>query len=721
MLLIGKTWRIASPECVDESVDVASFLLTNRGIESEEEKKEFLSPNPLAWHDPFLFEQMKQAVDLIVDAIANKKKILIYGDYDADGVAATSIFVRYFRSHNCYVSYLVPRRTEHGYGLTDYIIDDVLEAKPYLLITVDCGISNADTIERIKQAGIKVIVTDHHTVRSTVPQADAVICAKVDDCKYPFLELCGAGVALKTVEALGKDGRYKVYPEVWKQAMELAGIATIADLVPMINENRTIAKKALQSMANPSNLGVRVMNEMLMTRDDKPDETYISFCLVPRINAAGRLYDSSDAMKLFLSDDEKEVILAAKALNEQNEERKQIEAKVYDEAIEQVESNNRPLKWQITNTQGPVVVYSQNWHPGVLGIVAGKLAAHFSRSTIVFAQDPMNHENVRGSGRAFGEFDLFDAVEKVSELCESFGGHKKAAGLVVSKKNLPKFMELLESKCVEESSKDDDTCKLVDNDAIDVDMVIPFAKISNETLEAVKSIGPYGIANAKPTFVTRSVIVSSTHLMSEGQHLRLEVFDGASNDDEVVKSSIVSVVGFGMGEFAHVISPGDVVDIAYTMAEYTYRGITSLSLHLRDIKPCNREGLVWIKPEVPEQLYSNKLDIKQISKLLKAGNEKELLIPDEKHFSACYRTIKENFGQGVSTVDCDLLARYIYSFSHIEITPFQTRRCLDVFSEAGLIRLGVISSVRVCFNLLFPDGKAKLKLTDTYKRLCGNG
>ena len=277
MLLIGKTWRIASPECVDESVDVASFLLTNRGIESEEEKKEFLSPNPLAWHDPFLFEQMKQAVDLIVDAIANKKKILIYGDYDADGVAATSIFVRYFRSHNCYVSYLVPRRTEHGYGLTDYIIDDVLEANPYLLITVDCGISNADTIERIKQAGIKVIVTDHHTVRSTVPQADAVICAKVDDCKYPFLELCGAGVALKTVEALGKDGRYKVYPEVWKQAMELAGIATIADLVPMINENRTIAKKALQSMANPSNLGVRVMNEMLMTRDDKPDETYIRF------------------------------------------------------------------------------------------------------------------------------------------------------------------------------------------------------------------------------------------------------------------------------------------------------------------------------------------------------------------------------------------------------------------------------------------------------------
>lgn len=718
MILTNKKWLTDSTAIISESVGLVDALLEQRGIVDEAAKEDFLSDNPTSWHDPFMFNDMKVAVDIIVASMENKESILIYGDYDADGVTATSILVRYFRSHNCNVSYIVPDRAVHGYGLTEHIVEDVLNHKPNLVITVDCGISNADTVKTIMENDIKVIVTDHHNVREELPKANAVICAKRQDSTYPFSDLCGAGVALKVVEALGHDGRFKVSPSVWKQTIELAGIATIADLVSLLDENRTIVKKAFQSIEKPTNPGIAVMNELLLDNDNKPDETYISFSFVPRINAAGRLYDSSESLKLFLSDDTIQAKEAAKALTVQNDERKEIEAKVFEEAVEQVESKDRPKKWQLTNTCGPLVVYASSWHQGVVGIVAGKLSQRFSRSAIVFTDDPMDDTCVRGSGRSYGDYDIFEALEKISDLCESFGGHKKAAGLVVKKNILGKFMNELEANSkakLEENLIDTKSDEDDEENCLNIDVELPFEKITKETYIELKKVGPYGISNPRPTFVTRNVIITDIHQMSEGAHIRLDVFDG--NAESTVGAETLSVVGFGMGHYFNILSVGDCVDIAYTLTEHTFRGVTSLSLHLVDIKSLKFTGLLWEKPYVAEKLYENKMSLDQISKLAKCGNDTTLLIPTSDQYTACYKALKDDFGEGFSTVDCDLLAEYICSSKGISITPFQVKRVLDVFKEAGLISLGIISPVRVCFSLLFTTGKAKLKLTETYMRL----
>ena len=323
MLLTGKNWRLSASREVGDADMLLDILLENRGITEGQSVEQFLAEDAGFWHDPFLYNDMRKAVDIINDTIFSHGRVLVYGDYDCDGVTATAILVRYFRSHNTDVTYIVPHRSEHGYGLTEKIMDKVIEERPNLVITVDCGVTNLDTVAELKERGIKVIVTDHHNVKDELPDADCVICAKRPDNTYPFTELCGAGVALKVVEALGKDGRHGVNNNLWRQAIELAGLATIADLVSVTDENRTIIKRAFKSMQNPSNTGVKVMNEMLLTQGKSLDETFISFNFVPRINAAGRLYDSADALKLFLENNPTEAKNAAQDLTRQNDERKE--------------------------------------------------------------------------------------------------------------------------------------------------------------------------------------------------------------------------------------------------------------------------------------------------------------------------------------------------------------------------------------------------------------
>ncbi|MCI1768960.1 MAG: DHH family phosphoesterase [Mageeibacillus sp.] len=330
MLLTGKNWRMKASEQITDAGSALNILLNNRGIAAKEDRDMFLSADSGAWHDPFLYNDMHTAVDIISNTMDSGGKILVYGDYDCDGVTATAILVRYFRSHNADVSYIVPHRAEHGYGLTEKIMSHVIALNPSLVITVDCGITNLDTIGELKARDIKVIVSDHHNVKDELPNADCIICSKRKDNTYPFMDLCGAGVALKIIEALGKDGRHKVTSSIWRQAIELAGLATIADLVSVTDENRTIIKQAFKSMVNPANVGVKVMNEMLLSKGKTLDESFISFNFVPRINAAGRLYDSSDALKLFLENNPNEARNAAQDLTRENEERKEIEAKVFE-------------------------------------------------------------------------------------------------------------------------------------------------------------------------------------------------------------------------------------------------------------------------------------------------------------------------------------------------------------------------------------------------------
>ena len=539
MLLTGKSWRVPASGSITDATSIIGVLLKNRDITDPELARTFLSEDGGVWHDPFLYKDMREAVDLINQVMDSNGKILIYGDYDCDGVTATAILVRYFRSHHSDVSYLVPQRAEHGYGLSEKIMDKVISEGPDLVITVDCGITNIDTVEELKHRGIKVIVSDHHNVKDEIPAADCVICSKREDNTYPFTDLCGAGVALKILEALGKDGRHKVSSNLWHQAIELAGIATIADLVSMTDENRTIIKQAFKSMQDPANTGVRVMNEMLLTHGKALDETYISFNFVPRVNAAGRLYDSSDELDLFLENNPAEAKTAAMNLTRENDERKEIEAKVFEEALSQLESPDRPEKWSLANICGPIVVYGRNWHQGVLGIVAGKLSQFYNRSAIVLTDDAVEPEFVKGSGRSFGDFDLYGALTDAADTLANFGGHKKAAGMMVRKDGIEKFIDRLEEvsrKRLEQGTEEEQ------EDILNIDCELAPETVTFDTYRKVRTMKPFGIGNPKPVFATRDLIVSAVYPMSEGAHIRLDLTDREG------KVSL-SAVGFGMGAY----------------------------------------------------------------------------------------------------------------------------------------------------------------------------
>lgn len=713
MLLTGKNWRLSASQVVADADELLDILLDNRGITEGQSVEQFLSDNDGSWHDPFLYKDMRKAVDIINDTIDIKGRVLVYGDYDCDGVTATSILVRYFRSHNVDVRYIVPHRAEHGYGLTEKIMDKVIEEQPDLVITVDCGVTNLDTVSELKERGIKVIVTDHHNVKDELPDADCVICAKRPDNTYPFTELCGAGVALKVVEALGKDGRHGVNNNLWRQTIELAGLATIADLVSVTDENRTIIKRAFKSMQNPSNVGVKVMNEMLLTPGKSLDETFISFNVVPRINAAGRLYDSSDALKLFLENNPSEARRAAQDLTRENDERKEIEAKVFEEARAQLENPDRPEKWSLTNTCGPVVVYGRNWHQGVLGIVAGKLAQFYGRSALVFTDDATEPGCAKGSGRAFGEFDLFKCLEEISDKLVNFGGHKKAAGMLVRKEGMGAFMEALEAEAVKLGESGSSDGEDLDN-SIEADCELLPSAVNFDSYDEMCKLRPFGIGNVKPVFVTRGLVIREIGTMSEGAHLRLELTDNAGKNT-------LSAVGFGMGNYFNLLRSGDIVDICYTMNEYTYRGETTLSLHLCDIMTDAGKGFMWQKADIAEKLYSSGLEPSQISKMAHGEDIIPQMVPTAQHFAECYRIIDKFAGNSLSTVDCVLLAKLINNNSDTFITPFQTKRCLEVFADCGLIRLREITPTRLCFNITSGGKRVKLSDSEVYRKVTNVG
>ena len=713
MFLTGKNWRLSASEKVADAGELLDVLLNNRGISENQSVEKFLSEDSGIWHDPFLYNDMRKAVDIINDMILSNGRVLIYGDYDCDGVTATSILVRYFRSHNIDVRYIVPHRSEHGYGLTEKIMDKVIEEHPNLVITADCGVTNLDTVAELKERGIKVIVTDHHNVKDELPDADCVICAKRPDNTYPFTDLCGAGVALKLVEALGKDGKYGINNNLWRQSIELAGLATIADLVSVTDENRTIIKRAFKSMEDPSNIGVKVMIEMLLLPGKTLDETFISFNVVPRINAAGRLYDSSEALKLFLENNPSEAKRAAQELTRENDERKEIEARVFEEARAQLENPARPEKWSLTNTCGPVVVYGKNWHQGVLGIVAGKLAQFYGRSALVFTDDATEPGCAKGSGRALGDFDLFKCLESISDKLVNFGGHKKAAGMLVRKDGMGTFMEALEAEAVRLGKESGASGEDIDN-SIEVECELLPQAVNFDSYNEVCKLRPFGIGNSRPNFVTRGLVVREAGTMSDGMHLRIDLTDCAGKNS-------LSAVGFGMGSYYNLLRSGDIVDICYTMNEYTFRGETTLSLHLCDIRTDPGKGFMWQKAEIAEKLYSSGLEAPQISKMAHGEDIIPQMVPTPEHFAECYRIIDKFAGRSLSTVDCVLLAKLINNNSDAFITPFQTKRCLEVFADCGLIRLKEITPTRLCFNITSGGKRVKLSDSEVYRKVTDVG
>lgn len=515
-----------------------------------------------ALYDPFLLKDIEKAVQRINQAIKDEEKITIYGDFDADGVTATAVLYLYLKERGALVDYYVPDRIDEGYGVNIKALDTIKEKGTSLIITVDTGITAVDDIKHASELGMDVIITDHHEPKTAVPEALAVIDPKQSDCKYPFKELAGVGVVFKLIQAFEGNSI-----DIVDKYMPLVCLGTIADVVPLVDENRELVKMGLARFIEfqdggeiKMNEGIKALLEATNPHNKKVTATMIGFVIAPRINAAGRLGSADKSVEMFLCDDERRATLIAQQLLEENKHRQQIEHEIYTEAVQIIE-RNRLHEHQI------IVVASEGWHQGVIGIVSSKITERYYKPSILISLD--HRGNGKGSGRSIAHFNLFEALSNCHGSLEKFGGHSLAAGLTIKQENIEAFRAELNEYAKKNMKIEDYIPTLF------IDSKLRASDINLKSVEELQKLEPFGMGNPMPVFMLQNAKITMVTTMSEGKHLRIQLSFG---------TALVDAVGFAMGHLSEDLKLGEVVNIAGTLNINEYNGQRKLQILLKDIK-----------------------------------------------------------------------------------------------------------------------------------------
>lgn len=534
--------------------DLLATILSNRNIITEEQIKLFLNPTRNDFYDPFLMTDMEKAVERIIKAIDNQEKVTIYGDYDVDGITSITVLKSFLRDVGLEVLTYIPNRLDEGYGLNKNAIDKIAENGTKLMITVDCGISGNDEIEYANSLGIETIVTDHHEPGNELPNALAVVDNKRKDSKYPFRELAGVGVVFKLTQALSE--RLGLKAEAYLKYLDIVCVGTISDIVPLVDENRVIAKLGLMLVKQTKNIGLRAI--INSSGYSKIDSNTVSFGIAPRINACGRMGKADEALRLLLSSDINEVNELINKLNIHNKERQETEKSIFENAVEKIEREN-------LDKNRAIVVGGENWHHGVIGIVASKITDMYFKPSILlsFEEDGIG----KGSGRSIPGFDLHEALTKCKDSIEKFGGHSMAVGVTVLKKDLEEFREKLEK--IAEENRTEEIIPI-----INIDAKINLSDVNKEMVDSMKELEPFGEANKMPIFAFKNLKIDSIRSLSEGKHLKLTLKDN---------NNIINAIGFNIGNLADVYRIGDKVDVAGVLEINTFGGVDNLQINIKDI------------------------------------------------------------------------------------------------------------------------------------------
>ena len=556
-----KKWQIyeTDNEKVQDLIDkydlnlLLATILVNRNILETENLDKFLKPTRKDFHDPFLMPDMESAVNKILESIERKNKIIIYGDYDADGITSITVLKSFFKDIGIDVSTYIPNRLEEGYGLNKPAIEKIANEGYELMITVDCGISAIQEIDYANKLGIETIVTDHHEVGESLPNAIAIVDAKRKDNIYPCRDLAGVGVVFKLIQALSIKLNLK--EESYLKYLDIVCIGTISDIVPLIDENRVIAKLGLMLVNQTKNIGLKSL--LLSSGYKKIDSTTISFGVAPRINACGRMGHAEEALKLFLSNNLNEVQDLTKKLNDYNVKRQDIEKSIYEEALKQIEEKN-------LGKNNMIVLAGENWHHGVIGIVASKITEKYFKPSILLCYEG---EEATGSGRSIPGFDLHEALMKCLDHIEKFGGHSMAIGITVKRDEFPNFC-----KSIEQVAEDEHIEEIMP--IIQIDAKISLNDINKEMVESLQKLEPFGEGNKMPIFVIKNLKIDSIRALTEGKHLKLTLREG---------NNIVNAIGFNMGNLAEEYKIGDKIDVAGMLEINSFNGIDSVQINLKDI------------------------------------------------------------------------------------------------------------------------------------------
>jgi len=530
-----------------------STLLTNRGITEEAEITKFLNPKRSDFYDPFGMPDMEKAAERILKAIKDKEQIIIYGDYDVDGITSVTVLKSFLEERGIQVNVYIPNRLNEGYGLNKTAMEEIAKQGNKLMITVDCGITAVDEVEYAKTFGIETIITDHHEPAEELPKAIAVVDAKRKDNKYECRNLAGVGVVFKLIQALSI--KLGLDPKEYLKYLDIVCVGTISDIVPLTDENRVIVKLGLKLVEQTKNLGLK---EILQSCGySKINSTTISFGVAPRINACGRMGHQEEALNLLLSKEENEVKELTQKINEYNKTRQEIEKNIYNEAVEQIEKEG-------LDTQNTIVVSGKGWHHGVIGIVSSKITELYFKPSILLCEED---GECKGSGRSIPGFDLHEALMECNDTIDKFGGHAMAVGINIKKEKVEEFKEEFEK-----IAKEKEVDKIIP--ILNLDAEIKLDDVNKEMVDSLKELEPFGEANKMPIFAFRNLKIDSIRSLSEGKHLRLSVKDN---------KNIINAIGFNMGVLADTYRIGDRVDIAGNLEINSFNGVDSIQINIKDI------------------------------------------------------------------------------------------------------------------------------------------
>lgn len=540
---------------------VVATLLLNRGISDSDMAKTYFSKPLNSIFPPFLLGGVEKASERIVEAIKNNEKIVVYGDYDVDGITSTVLLYRFLTSQNANVSYYIPTRADEGYGINILALNKIAKSGTKLLVTVDCGITAAGEVEFARLQGMEVIITDHHNCQDKIPKAYAVINPKLPGSEYPFSGLAGVGVAFKL--ALGVAIKLGLNTgKVFSEFCELAAIGSVADLVPLESENRVIVDRGLKKISQGSSYpGVQALLEICGADKSNVTSDSIAFSIAPRLNAAGRLNSATVSVELLLTNDMEDAMRLAKLLDEENTERRKTEQDIFNEALEIIEADPDFDKKKV------IVLHKENWHQGVIGIVASRICERFFKPTILIST---SNGQGKGSGRSIPAFNLFLALEDASELLTSFGGHSVAAGLNIKTEDIEAFSEHI-NKYAKNRLTDEDFIQ-----SIKIDCELPPTSVTLNNIKFLSGFEPFGLGNETPIFSMCNVTLSSFSTIGvEKKHIRLTVAkDGMQ----------FNCIGFNMSGFAAYLKPGELLDIAFGMCINNYQNKELIQLRLKDLK-----------------------------------------------------------------------------------------------------------------------------------------
>ncbi|MBQ2971424.1 MAG: single-stranded-DNA-specific exonuclease RecJ [Ruminococcus sp.] len=620
-----------------------AMLLDIRGITDDEAINDFLY-NDSVLTDPFDAKDMDKAVERIKQAIEEYEKICVYGDFDADGVTSTALLYSYLEAVGANVMFYIPAREGEGYGMNIDAVNLLCENDVKLIITVDNGIAAVEEIAYAKSLGIDTVVTDHHVPNSLLPDAVAIVDMHREDCESSFKELSGVGVALKLVLAI--EGEYSDPEQILENYSDLACLGTVGDIVPLVGDNRVIVKNGLRHIGNSDRCGINALVEESGLSNRKITTGNISFTLVPRINAGGRLGLSKKTVSMLLTDEEEVAYDIAQELCEDNTHRQSIEKDILDDIDERIKRNPSIVQNRV------IVVCGENWHQGVIGIVASRLKEVYGKPSIVISIDD---DGCRASGRSVKGFSLCDAVFACSDLLTQFGGHPMAVGFGILKENIDGFT------------------KAINDYASEVEMPVPEleldcklnpAQLSVALVDQLSLLEPYGAGNPTPLFGLYNMELVDIHEVGGGKHLKLSLCRG---------ESVITAMRFSTTRESFPYSKGDIVDCAVTLDKNIYNNIESLSVVVRDIRFTDIDE---------EALLSSKEDFEAFCRGEAITKEQSLeLLPSREEFAIVYRFLRaeSGFSHSVETLHYRLKSKAV-SYGKLRVI-------LESMSELSLIEI----------------------------------